>query len=661
MVDDGSSDGSVAIARARTAADSRFTLVQVPNGGPGYARNRGIERARGEFLSFVDADDTLPAHALQHLLHTLESSGSDFVSGNVERVGPAGVTQSALHAKAIKGRAIGTHISRAPQLFYDVSVWNKLFRRSFWDASGLSFPEGVVWEDVQAITMAHVLARAVDVIPDTIYYWRERSSGALSITQSRTDIRNFADRISALLAIDAFLRARGTPRLLRQHQRKALINDVWLYVGELSRTTEDYRAQFIKLGRRYLRQVDRRVLASLPASQKLAYYLLARGQLDQLMEFDAWRLQQPLNTVPVVREHGRLRADMPFRTDRALKIPGRIYHPHWRELDPFVRIDGVRWQRSSLVVSGCAFVPSVDISKRRYTSKIVLLRPRTPRRPPIVLPARSFRYREPEVLMGADASALRGRQRYSYDWAGFRCVIPARLFRIGGRWLTGDWDCYILVRAHGVWRPARLHTPLPGPAERPESRQVAPGVRMGAWWVWRQLHVGVEPTPAVLHDCQQAGGELIVRADVARPAGGTSSGPDTGLLLARPKGGAIAPLPGTAEQIDGGKVRLTGSVSLAALLDSEAGLSEWDLYARRAGQPRIRVAFPPGQPEYSYPAGSREIAVEPTRYGNVVLVGAAWRPAPRPSASRRSRSDAPNISTSPTDPGPASPSSARSS
>ena len=47
MVDDGSSDGSVAIAQARVAADPRFILVQVPNGGPGYARNRGIERATG--------------------------------------------------------------------------------------------------------------------------------------------------------------------------------------------------------------------------------------------------------------------------------------------------------------------------------------------------------------------------------------------------------------------------------------------------------------------------------------------------------------------------------------------------------------------------------------------------------------------------------------
>ena len=89
MVDDGSTDGSAAIAAARAAADPRFTLLQVPNGGPGYARNRGVERARGMYLAFVDADDALPAHAYARLLHVLENSGSDFVSGNVQRDRPA--------------------------------------------------------------------------------------------------------------------------------------------------------------------------------------------------------------------------------------------------------------------------------------------------------------------------------------------------------------------------------------------------------------------------------------------------------------------------------------------------------------------------------------------------------------------------------------------
>ena len=197
----------------------------------------------------------LPANAYELLLHALEQSGSDFVSGAVFRVGPKGINPSALHSLALKGRQTGTHITKTPRLLYDVSVWNKLFRRSFWDSHELSYPEGVVWEDIRLMTKAHVLARAVDVIPDIVYYWRERAQGRLSITQSRTSIANLRDRMTALDDIDEFIAAHSTARLLRAHQRKALKNDLWLYVQDLHKVTEAYRAEFADLVNGYL---DRR-------------------------------------------------------------------------------------------------------------------------------------------------------------------------------------------------------------------------------------------------------------------------------------------------------------------------------------------------------------------------------------------------------------------
>ncbi len=639
MVDYGSTDGSTAIAQRRAAADPRFTLVRVPNHGPepGYARNRGVEHARGEFLAFVDADDMLPPHAYEKLLHTLESSGSDFVSGQVERIGPAGIQPSVLHARALKGRRTGTHISKTPALFNDVSVFNKLFRRSFWDANKLTYPEGMVWEDLQLMTRAHVLARAVDVIPDPIYYWRERGRGALSITQSRTDIANLRDRITALSAIDAFLRERGTPRLLRQHQRKALMNDLWLYVCDLARASESYRAEFMRLAGGYLTQVGAKVLASLPATRKLAYFLIRTNRLDQLIAFNGWQAEQPSKILPVLRRRFRLVADLPFRTDRELGIPARIYRPHYRELDPLVRIDEVGWAGGRLVISGFALVPSIDITRRRHTTKIIVLRPRGRLRPPVVLPARSFRHYE--------AAAWSGQERYCYDWAGFRCQISPRWFRLGRRWLTGEWECFVLVRARGAWRASRLHTPNRGPAERPEPRWVAPAIRMGARWAGRQLHLGVTRTPAVLHGAELHGAELhgaelpgdaavdgrfVIDVDVDLPGDGAGAE----LVLARPRGAASQAFAATASRADG-KLRLRAEIPFGALAGgsdpaaqadaASAGPVELDLCVR-AGRGRLRVAYPAGLPESRLLTGGQEYALERTRYHNAILV----RRPPRP-------------------------------
>jgi CDP-glycerol glycerophosphotransferase len=486
MVDDGSTDGSTEVAAARAAADPRFVLVRAAsNGGPGAARNLGVAAATGEFLAFVDADDLLPPDAYQRQLAVLEASDSDFVCGAVLRLTGTELGPSGLHDQAIKARRLGTHISKTPELLYDISVFNKLFRRSFWDNAGLRFPEGMLWEDLVAMTKAHVLARAVDVVPEPVYWWRDRDKGAPSITQSRMRIGNFRDRITALTMIDGFLREEATPALLRAHQHKALINDLWLYVRDLSSADEDYQREFTELAGGYLRQVDHRVVTALPATRKLAYYLISEGRQADLVGYAGWLAANPGRTPPVVRSFGRLRADLPAVPGPP--VPGWVFKPQFRELDPQVQVSRLSWRGRTLVIEGSAYVPSMDIVRRRNTTKLVALVPRDRRKPPIVVPARSVR--QPEVT-GASAQT-----RYSYDWAGFRCEISPRWFGAAGRWLTGDWDCYVLVRGRSVWRPARLHSPGPD-AEHPTSIEVAPGVTFGPHWAGRRLQVRVRREPS---------------------------------------------------------------------------------------------------------------------------------------------------------------------
>ncbi len=346
------------------------------------------------------------------------------------------------------------------------------------------------WEDLVAMTRAHVLATAVDVITDPIYYWRDRDSAVPSVTQSRTDLKNLRDRLTAFGLIDDFLRERGTPALLRQHQHKALVNDLWLYVRDLPGTSAEYQREFATLAARYLRQVDQHLIDRLPATRKLAYYLIASGRQADLVEFAAWLAANPGRTPPMVWSLGRLRADLPFRRARtqAKAVPAKVFRPQWRELAPQVQVDKISWRDRSLLIEGSAYVPSMDAGRRRNTTKLVLLVPRRRTALPILLPARSVRR--------PDITAASGQTRYSYDWSGFRCEISPRWFGFGRRWLTGDWNCFVLVRGRAVWRPARLHSPGPE-AEHPEPMQLAPGVSFGAHWAGKRLQVRLnrEPQP----------------------------------------------------------------------------------------------------------------------------------------------------------------------
>ena len=115
-------------------------------------------------------------------------------------------------------------------------------------------------------------------------------------------------------------------------------------------------------------------------------------------------------------------------------------------------------------------MPSIDIPRRRNTSKIVILRPSGPgiRRLPIVLPARSFLHPE--------ATALSEQDPYNYDWSGFRFTV---IWRFRG---TGEWQCYMFVRGHGVWRPAGCTPRCPAPPSGRNPAEIAPGLRFGARW-----------------------------------------------------------------------------------------------------------------------------------------------------------------------------------
>lgn len=79
VVDDGSTDGCGEIVAS--FADPRITLIRQPNAGPGAARNSGLDRCRGDFVGFLDADDWLEPDALEVLLTLAHTGRHDAVCG----------------------------------------------------------------------------------------------------------------------------------------------------------------------------------------------------------------------------------------------------------------------------------------------------------------------------------------------------------------------------------------------------------------------------------------------------------------------------------------------------------------------------------------------------------------------------------------------------
>ncbi|MPZ63475.1 MAG: glycosyltransferase [Propionibacteriales bacterium] len=238
IVDDGSTDGSGDLADGYAARDRRVRVVHTQNHGLGAARNEGIRHVRGEYVAFLDSDDVLPPDAYATLVEALEASGSDFVTGSIVRWEADGLHEPRwmhrLHSPARSGTSANEH----PEILGDVFAWNKVFRRSFWSAAELAWPEGVRYEDQPTLTAAYLRGR-FDVRPEIVYHWRIRDDGS-SITQQRALLTDLTDRVVTKRQSLATVRAEGSPAVESMFVERVLAGDMWRYFLEIPGCPDDW-------------------------------------------------------------------------------------------------------------------------------------------------------------------------------------------------------------------------------------------------------------------------------------------------------------------------------------------------------------------------------------------------------------------------------------
>ena len=301
MVDDGSTDGSAAIAREFAGHDPRFRLLSQANAGLGAARNTGIDDAAGEFLAFVDSDDVLPRDAFERLIGALDRTGSDFATGNVLRLSSAGTRQSRFLSRAFTRTVMQTHVTRQRALISDRTVWNKLWRRSFWDAQGYRFAVGVLNEDIPITIPAHFSARSVDVIADPVYLWRAREGGQLSITQRRAEPRALRDRVAAIEKVIAQLTAEQGPEARHLYEASIFAHDLRYHLGVLDKASEEYRTLFLDLARPLLDAAGPSAVEGLPAIERRQWQMVREGRMPELLALLEQQRESPSLRVRVAR------------------------------------------------------------------------------------------------------------------------------------------------------------------------------------------------------------------------------------------------------------------------------------------------------------------------------------------------------------------------
>ncbi|MEU0287655.1 CDP-glycerol glycerophosphotransferase family protein [Streptomyces sp. NPDC006147] len=187
-VDDRSPDGCGEILDAYAARDERLQVLHLPeNVGLGRARNAAMPHATGDYLFFLDSDDTLTPGALRALADRLGETGDpDVLVFDYARTYWWGGTRRNVLSHVLTEAAGSTFTAaeRPEILELLMVVWNKVYRRDFVEREGFSFPPGY-YEDTPWTFPVLLSAERIATLDRICLYYRQRRQGNILSTTSR--------------------------------------------------------------------------------------------------------------------------------------------------------------------------------------------------------------------------------------------------------------------------------------------------------------------------------------------------------------------------------------------------------------------------------------------------------------------------------------------
>lgn len=185
LVDDGSTDGSGKLCDELRLEDGRIRVIHKPNGGLSSARNAGIEAASGDWLTFVDSDDSLHPDSLRLLLSDALVHNVKMAMGAHKRTSQPTDQETAQNDNIPQVIVIETAIPRMLRGEW-ISAWAKLYHRSLWE--NVRFPEGLNNEDYAILIRIFEQCEQVTYRKDVVYYYYIHEG---SICRSKMNLHTF--------------------------------------------------------------------------------------------------------------------------------------------------------------------------------------------------------------------------------------------------------------------------------------------------------------------------------------------------------------------------------------------------------------------------------------------------------------------------------------
>ena len=215
LINDGSTDNSFEICMKYAKQDKRIKLFDKPNGGLSDARNFGLDRAKGEYVIFVDSDDYIEKNTCI-TFYDLTLDNIDIIRGNafvITKDDRSIMRNNTFVSCVCSGQNYLKHSLALGEM--SMAVWLNIYRRDFLNKNDLRFKVGVLHEDEEFSPRAFLAAKSVVDTGIPFYNYVIRSN---SITTKKDKRQNAKDLLSFGFELESIYKNisdRQLKRLLR--------------------------------------------------------------------------------------------------------------------------------------------------------------------------------------------------------------------------------------------------------------------------------------------------------------------------------------------------------------------------------------------------------------------------------------------------------------
>lgn len=272
IIDDGSDDNTSKICDEYTKKDTRISVVHKENGGLSHARNCGLDNASGDFIVFLDADDTINYRFVELLIDAIKKYDCDIAQCDFFSVRDHNDRDMEMNDTDI---SIYSGLEVVKQGFNDEYVtfnspWNKVYKRELFNKT--RFPYGKIREDEFTIWKILLCANKIAYIHAYGYQYMQSKNSIMG----KHSVKKHVDGALAFYERGKYLKNNYFLEAAKEFMRMALSEiEKALYIGsiqEADTTNAEYVRKSIEKDFYVFLEVNQLNINSFPSGSRIVIY-----------------------------------------------------------------------------------------------------------------------------------------------------------------------------------------------------------------------------------------------------------------------------------------------------------------------------------------------------------------------------------------------------